>query len=293
MSLGLILLVLVFQTAAAGEDWGKPRKLASVSIPGLNESSGVAASRKHPGVYWTHNDSGGKAEIFAFDATGKQRARVVVKGATARDWEGLAVGPGPAKAESYLYIGEIGNVRSATHFTIYRVPEPALDSETTEAAELFRVRRPSNSTDAEALLVGPRRGDVYIVTKALKRGQKTEVLKVSAPLKPNSTARKIATLDIGDGPLLQWFSAGGITGGDISPDSGRVALCDYLTVYEAVLPPGAKHFDEIWKAKWERIETGYRKQGEAVTYRQDGNALILTSEGPTFDLIEVERRTSR
>ena len=254
----------------------------------------MAASRKHPGVYWTHNDSGGKAELFAFDATGKQRARVVVNGATARDWEGLAVGPGPIAGQSYLYIGEIGNVLGrATHFTIYRVPEPNLDSETTEPAEVFRVRRPVSSTEAEALLVGPKRGDIYIVTKALKSGQKTDVLKIAAPLKKNSTAKRIATLDIGDGPLLQWFSAGGITGGDISPDSQRVVLCDYLTVYEAILPPGAEHFDEIWKQKWERVDTGYRKQGEAVTWRHDGTALLLTSEGATFDLIEIERRPSK
>ena len=35
------------------------------------ESSGLAASNRRPLHFWTHNDSGGRSIIYAFDAAGK------------------------------------------------------------------------------------------------------------------------------------------------------------------------------------------------------------------------------
>src|SRR5262245_57051971 len=37
----------------------------------ISESSGIVESRRYPGVYWTHNDSGNGAEIFAITREGK------------------------------------------------------------------------------------------------------------------------------------------------------------------------------------------------------------------------------
>jgi hypothetical protein len=36
----------------------------------LDESSGVVASRRHPGLLWTLNDSGGDPVLFLTDTTG-------------------------------------------------------------------------------------------------------------------------------------------------------------------------------------------------------------------------------
>ena len=38
------------------------------------------------------------------------------------------------------------------------------------------------------------------------------------------------------------------------------------------------------------IDLGKRKQGEAITYRLDGKALLATSEGKQPPLIQVERK---
>jgi hypothetical protein len=56
-----------------------------------------------------------------------------------------------------------------------------------------------------------------------------------------------------------------------------------------VLPAG-KNFDEIWNEKLLPIDLGRRKQGEAITYRLDGKALLTTSEGRESALIEVRRK---
>ena len=73
-----------------------------------------------------------------------------------------------------------------------------------------------------------------------------------------------------------------------APDGTRVVLCDYFRAYEAVVPAG--NFDRVWKKQWHTLEIGKRAQGEGITYRHDGKAVIATSEGDKFPLIEVERR---
>jgi hypothetical protein len=285
--------VLLAPVAAA--QYGAPRVLARVDIPNLDESSGLAASRTHPGVFWTHNDSGGGPWIYAFDRTGKSLGRWSVPRARANDWEDMSMGPGPAKSASYLYIGDIGDNEWERKFvTIYRVPEPALlegGTHRTEPAEPFRLEYPDGPHDCEALLVHPKSGDVYLVIKARGRDKDTAVYKAAAPLTPGAKIRlrRIAVLEL---PVVSVFSLliGGVTGGGIAPDGTRVALCGYLTAWEAELPPGARDFDAIWTAKWREIGLGRRPQGEAVAYRHDGKALLATSEGRPFPLIEVERR---
>ena len=81
-----------------------------------------------------------------------------------------------------------------------------------------------------------------------------------------------------------------ITGGAISPDGRRVVFCDYLQGYEAVLAEKKAAFNTIWKEPLASISLGSRKQGEAITYRLDGKALLMTSEGSPMPLFQVERR---
>ncbi|VAX19112.1 hypothetical protein MNBD_IGNAVI01-2275, partial [hydrothermal vent metagenome] len=63
----------------------------------INEASGIAASRKNPGLFWTHNDSGDNARLFAFDSLGRHRGEFLLAGIQNRDWEDIAIGPGPVE----------------------------------------------------------------------------------------------------------------------------------------------------------------------------------------------------
>ena len=85
---------------------------------------------------------------------------------------------------------------------------------------------------------------------------------------------------------------GAITGGSVSPDGRRVALCDYFQGYELVLPEKSNNFVDIWKEKMTGFDLGKRKQGESIAYRLDGNALLATSE-KELTVIQVERRRLR
>jgi hypothetical protein len=269
-----------------------PVLLARLESREVTESSGIVASRRNPGLFWTHNDSGDGPFIYAFDRAGRSRGVWRVAGADAEDWEDIACGPGPAPGRPYIYAGDIGdNYKRRAQVVLYRFPEPVItdadaattraSARTTEQAEAIRLKYPDGPHDAEALLVHPTSGDIYVVTKSVTAAG---VYKLRArdynPGDVNTLAR-VATLRGPD------FFGLFVTGGDISPDGRRVALCDYAQGYELRLPDAARDFDEVWRQTPVVVPVGARRQGESVCYRLDGAALLATSEGEHPPLYEV------
>src|SRR5687767_14630941 len=47
--------------------YGAPVHLVNLENQSVKESSGIAASRRNAGIFWTHNDSGDGPFIYAFD----------------------------------------------------------------------------------------------------------------------------------------------------------------------------------------------------------------------------------
>ena len=282
---------------APSTGYGPSTMLGRIADPAVNESSGLAASRRNPGLLWTHNDSGDEPLLYCLDLQGRSCGVWRVTGAEAFDWEDMAAGPGPgARAgEPHLYLGDIGdNIDQRTEIVVYRIPEPAAQGggpvptraspAATAPAEALRLRYPDGTRNAEALLVHPTSGDVYVVTK---EAQGAGLYKATAPLDPArpATMTRLTTLPLG--------TAGGldqVTGGDISPDGRRVALCTYGQAYELVLPEGAAAFDNVWEQPPVPVALGPRLQGEAIAYRLDGRALLTTSESASSALQQVERR---
>jgi hypothetical protein len=276
--------------------YATPASLGDLEDRAIDESSGIVASRRHPGLFWTHNDSGDGAFIYAFDRRGGKRGTWRVTGAKAFDWEDIAAGPGIEPARSYLYIGDIGdNNRERREIIVYRVAEPAITDrdaytdrsapQETEPAEAIHLRYPDGRHDAEALAVHPSTGDLYIITKTRSTTASATVYKLAAPFSPAkiNTLEKVGTLRT---PSL---TPGMITGADISPDGRRLILCDYFNAYEMSMPDATgSSFDGIWKQSMAIVSLGARNQGEAVCYRLDGQAILATGESSPAALIEVE-----
>jgi hypothetical protein len=279
---------------ALSQVYGPPTTITNIKERSITESSGLAASRSTPGAYWTHNDSGDGPFIYAFDTRGDSLGIFRVTGAQAFDWEDMAAGPGPDANKSYLYLGDIGdNNEARNEVVVYRVPEPALSATTrklskvrpgsTEPAEAIRLKYPDGKHDAEALLVHPTTGNIYIVNKVPIANP--AVYEAAAPF---TIGKLVVMRRIGEIHVPSIFG-GVITGGSISPDGRRVALCDYFQGYEIVLPAGSRDFNELWKQKMIGFDLGKRKQGESITYRLDGKAFLATSEGKQSPLIQVLR----
>ena len=229
---------LVFSVVVAlSQVYGPPTTIATIKEKSISESSGLTASRSTPGAYWTHNDSGDGPFIYAFDTRGDSLGIFRVTGAQARDWEDMAAGPGPQANKSYLYIGDIGdNDAVRDEVVVYRVAEPALTTTTrkltkarpgsTEPAEAIRLKYPDGKHDAEALLVHPTTGNIYIVNKVPIANP--VVYEATAPF---TTGKLVTMRRIGEIRMPSIFG-GVVTGGSVSPDGRRVALCDYFQGYE-------------------------------------------------------------
>ena len=102
----------------------EPIERAKLSDSAITELSGLAASRKYPGLLWGHNDSGDLARIFAINERGETVATVNFDGLEARDWEDITFAGG------WIYVGEIGdNFAVNENIVIYRLREPQLNSD--------------------------------------------------------------------------------------------------------------------------------------------------------------------
>src|ERR687890_547292 len=73
--------------AGAAAASATPAQIATLEDRSIDESSGIVASRRNPGLFWTHNDSGDGPLVYAFDRAGRSRGAWRVEGAQARDWE--------------------------------------------------------------------------------------------------------------------------------------------------------------------------------------------------------------
>lgn len=202
----------------------------------IRESSGLVQSRQFENVFWTHNDHGDIARIFATTAEGELIREVRISGADHVDWEDIA-----ADDAGHLYIGDFGNNRkNHKQRTIYMLREPnpfAPDSESSPILKRVHFAFPDhkdvpvskknkkskkNMVDCEALFWA--NGNLYCLTKHRKEGL-TKLYRF-APLRDNDyqVLTKIAEFDIG----------GAVTGADASPDGSKlVVLCyDYIYLFE-------------------------------------------------------------
>lgn len=275
-------------------DFQAPSGLGKIASNEITESSGLVVSLCQENVLWTHNDSGDGPYIFAMDRTGMHLGTWKVTNARNLDWEGIATYK-DATGNCLLYIGEIGNSKDGERLehTIYRFPEPSLqetdrnttreNANTTEPSTELRFSYPDRRRNAEVLLVDPKSGSLYIVTK--ESSDPAAVYKLNSDLSSQKQiAVKIAEVTVPAVPF------GMLTGGDISTDGERLVLCDYFAGYEFILPSGSDNFDDIWKQKPVVIDIGKRKQGEAVAYSIDGNSILATSEGRNSPIIEARRK---
>jgi hypothetical protein len=232
----------------------------------IRETSGLAKGRVNPDVFWTHNDSGSRPEIFAIASNGTLRGRVRVHHALLADWEDMDIAP--CGEASCLYIADIGDnagVRSGV--TIYELPEPALPTEQVNATRAIRARYADGPQDAEAFF---RLGnDFYVVTKGRQKPIRLYRLVVA-----ENAAEGVLQIvrELAPRPSNEQDR---VTAATASPDGKWVAIRSYamLYVYRA---------DDLIVTNGQPALTFSllplrQIQGEAITLDDDGT-IWLTSE---------------
>jgi len=232
--------------------------------PRIVESSGLALSRRHPGVLWTHNDSGGGPRLYAVGSEGRTLATLTLSGVAARDWEALAAGRDD-RGRPALFVGDIGDNNGVwPEVTVYRVTEPAGLEDATVAPVGHRLRYPDGPRDAEALLVDPRSNRLYVASKEPDGGA---LYRAPAPLRGDrvNVLQRVARVP----PA--------VTDGAFAPNGRGFVLRDYRGAY-------------VYTAPGRRIgtfELPLQLQGESIAVSADGRSVLAGSEGPTSEVWRV------
>ncbi|MFO0660301.1 MAG: hypothetical protein U0165_10800 [Polyangiaceae bacterium] len=252
------------------EDADDMGKLASSE---LKESSGIAKSKVHPDTFWVHNDSGDSARIFAINGSGDLLATIKLGGATALDYEDIAVGP--CGTRSCVYVADIGDNLGARDFsTIYWFEEPDSLGDTTLQVKATKFQYSDGPHNAETLLVHPKTGAVYVVTKEPTRPSAVFEIPLDATATTVVQANKLGELQIPTGSPL-------FTGGDIDTTGVMVILRTYDHVLAFPIPESEKIEDAL-SAKGCELPAPPEVQGEAVGF--DGKDFWTVSEGQGANL---------
>lgn len=278
MAVSPVKILLVACSLAA---W-KPSSVATVDIfesepvsypvkPGkLDEASGIADSKSHPGYLWVEEDSGNPNEIALISHKGEFLKKIKIRGATNRDWEDMVLANGPEKGKNYIYLGDIGsNKAKASKYYIYRFLEPALNVDTVSRVDKLVYQYPDGGHDAEAMLVDNGTKDIYIITK---RDKQSAIYKLPYP---QSTAK------VNQAVLVGRLGFNGVVSAALSPDGEEILVKTYTRIYYWKRKAG-QSIEEVLTEKPINISYQLEPQGEAICFKIDNSGFFTLSERPSF-----------
>ncbi len=170
-----------------------------MSVPAIDEASGLVLSRQIPGVMWTHNDNdpgAGAAQnnrIYAVNELGELLATVqfimsagndTVPGDQFVELEDISFGTGPGGEPNYLYLADTGdNNPTRPYVSVYRFAEPLFspDAENPITINVFESQldgtrfqyqsyiNPAQikARNVEGMFVDPATGNLFLFEKGL------------------------------------------------------------------------------------------------------------------------------
>jgi hypothetical protein len=287
-AIGLTLTFAACCPPSRADTWSA---IAEIADKDMEELSGLVASRRHPGFYYTHNDSGDSARVFVLGPDGRKVTTLILDGAHHRDWEDIAIAPGEKPGTWDVVVADIGDNKDRhPSVRLYRFPEPesfapgaATMTVKTVATEW---RYPDGPTNAEALIVHPQTGVGYIITK--RNEGLPQVYRLPVPWRTTEVnlMEKVGPL-VGHPEGLGLL--GSVTAADLSPDGRRLIVRNYVTAFERTLPadvPSAD-FEKIFAATPRAIEVPPAGQAESIAYTPEADAVLTGSEGKRSTLYRV------
>lgn len=262
-----------------------PTVVGTMEAPPNSESSGLAASRRTPGLLWTHDDSGGSPTIYGIDTNGKARGRITLKGAKSGDWEDTAAFTMEGKA--YILVADTGdNDAVRSNVWIHLLEEPSADSLSPSSATSvqpvasIKIRYPDGPRDCESVAVDPKERAVYFLSKRdavprlyrltlpspLRSGEMSPTFVGEVRNMPQKGEKRR------DGRVLSWPVAM-----DFSPDGTMAAVLTYTQPILFRRSPG-----ESWAAALAKqpiiLAPHKLPQAEAMAFSADGKMLLVASE---------------
>lgn len=291
MSARLAALLLLASAAADAQETLSYQAL--ITDERVAEISGLAASHQHPGVIWTHNDSGDAARLYALGDDGAVRATLRLRGARNVDWEDLALQR--LDGGNLLLIADTGdNGGLRKELAIYAVEEPAeLVDARPRIAWRMRFRWPDGARDCEAMAVDPVSGEIYLISKkrvppevfrlpARPRGDRIEIAERVGHL---AGIEQPSAEDLQRNPVYGRYRSQ-VTAADIAADGLRFAVLNYRRAMVYTRRPGQDWGTALQRAP-EVLEYSWLPQAEALGFSHDGRSILIATERVPTPLLRL------
>lgn len=259
---GLVAVVVPFLVAAGlgHADRGGADVMLRFADQAIVESSGLVLT---DGLVVTTNDSGDTGRVFVVDPATGRTVGVTTWSSSPVDVEALAPAAGP-RGGGRVWVGDIGDNRAARdEVTLALVPVGR--STTTADAPTYRLTYPDGPHDAEALLVHPVTGRVYLATKGVFGGTLLAAPRRLSAERPNRLQ------PVGPVP-------GMVTDGAFLPDGRHLVLRTYTRAVVCTFPG----LDPVAS-----FPLPDQPQGEGLAVAPDGS-LWLSTEGMHTPVLRVE-----
>lgn len=291
-------------TATVDEgDAVEPLERRTVADMRIDESSGLAASTLVADRFWTHNDSGDVARLFAIDKSNAEPPNaetsvaktsvVAVEGVTATDWEDMA--SGTIAGKRLLFIGDVGDNSHRRKSVFLHVIEETIDLPVRTNCRTIEVTYSDGPGDCEAIGIDAQNNRLLLIKKTLLPlagvyevdltclNQNPEVsaddlsADNSVPAKFSAVAKRIATLPI---PM--------ITGMDIRSDGRQMAIATYRDLFVYHRAADASWEETLAQVPRQAVLPKLR-QIEAICYDSAGE-IWITSERAPMPLARIDSR---
>ena len=249
----------------------------------LKEISGLAVSRRHPGIVWMHNDSHDANALYGVDAGGSIRATLHLPVPNV-DWEDIAA----FEHEGRFFLlladtGDNGGVRKELALHVLEEPEVLADAHIAQVRTL-RFRWPDGARDCEAVAVDARAGDIWLVSK--KRvppelfrlplfPKAPETVQVAEARGTLAGIAQATAQELENNPVYGKYR-NQITAADISPDGMTFAAMSYLHLY--LWPRHPEGWAKALAQAPQRLDLPWLAQAEAMGFDASGRRVWIGSE---------------
>jgi hypothetical protein len=281
------------------------QKVGTMESDLIVECSGMAISFHQPDAFWAINDSGHSAHVFCVSLKGKLLARLELVGARNRDWESMTQVSTPAG--KFLVVGDVGdNSSKYGRYQLYIFPEPEFNPGT-EIVELkvqpcvIEFMYEDGARDCEGIAIDPTTHDLWLFEKLMQINlrRKPGVYRIpkdewmprvkvhfAAEKKVASSAENTdenTNTNTGTAQpltLKRHCEIGHrfITGADFAPDGKQLILATYSHAIHY-----HRNEDQTWSEAIQSVlptlvPLPIQRQGEAISFTADSQAILMTSE---------------
>lgn len=237
--------------------------------PVIREASGIADSRKNKGFLWVQEDSGNPAQLYLLGHDGNVAKTIKLAGITNRDWEELQL------ANGQLYLGEIGdNLRRYAEYKFYIFEEPEATTSEVQNIQVLRFQYEDGARDAEAFLVDPASGDIYIITKS---DDPAKIYKLTFPFDLNAINKAVA---------VGQLTYNGVVAATLSAD-GKEAIIKTYAGLQHYVRNANESFLQMFQNPFKTLPYRVEIQGEAVAFSINNDGYFTLSEKGIFDNLHL------